>query len=93
MSGTITTVSYCLVDGNIAHTGSKVDILHSVGMTFRFDEDGTLWSKRKFYNEVKHHSYSEDYSEQERYDEAIRYLFSYLCSLSDYKLYRQIRGG
>lgn len=82
MAGSITIKRRCLVDGNLAYTGTKEEIVHQL-CKIRFDKHNTLYYKRPFMKEVKIHSYSSEWSQAKRYRDAINVVYNKLLSSYD----------
>jgi hypothetical protein len=84
---TITVKSYCAVNYCRVHEGSKEDVVRQA-CKFWFDNN-RLFYQFDGYQMIAAHSYSSEYTNEQRYKDAVNFLFSKLPKLG-YKIYKEI---
>ena len=83
----ITIQEYCLVDGVLAYTGSKYEIVNKI-LKYWFDDNGCLNYRVLGCKPVKLHSYGDSFTFHDRETDAINTLFDRLVDSGSYKLYK-----
>jgi len=87
--GTITIKERCLVKEGFAYIGTKEDIVNQI-CTFRIDENRKLHFKFKRFPEEQLIGFSDEFTEEEMYKEAYKYLYN-RADLYGYREYVKLK--
>ena len=76
----------CAIKGDEQFVGTKLDILQSIG-SIAFNEKGEITFKARYYNLRTYNSYSDEWSQEEKWKDAIDVVFR---SIEDfgYRIYK-----
>ena len=86
---TIITKSYCVVSrGRTPYEGSKQEILSQI-CRIKFDEANRLCFKFTCHKAVTLHSYSNDWTDEDKMKDAVKCVWNYLSDYG-YRVYRDI---
>lgn len=97
MAGSITTISWCLVKDTIAYTGTKSEIVHSLGKVDLNDENRIVYKMLGCYPITlngyitKEEDDINGFTRNEMIADGVEVIFGKLTSCWGYKLYQQIR--
>ena len=78
--------TYCVTNGDFTEEGTVEEIVNSI---FEWDitEKRALLVKARGYSEATFHSYNSEFSDEEIYQDVIRFLFKKLPSFG-YRIYK-----